>query len=83
MDVGCAVGRSCFELSKLFDTVVGIDYSVSFIDHCNRVLREKVVNYECTLEGNVTQKLVAKLDADVVSFSFKIVQFYHSNKCEK
>ncbi len=67
LDVGCAVGRSCFELSKLFDTVVGIDYSASFIEHCNKVLREKVVNYECTLEGDVTQKLVARLDPDVVS----------------
>lgn len=65
LDVGCAVGRSCFEFSKLFDTVVGIDYSVNFIDHCKKVMNEKVVHYECTLEGNVTQKCIAKLDPDV------------------
>jgi len=75
LDVGCAVGRSCFELSKLFDTVVGIDYSVNFIDHCNKVLKERVVDYECTLEGNVTQRLVARLDSDVVRFQ-KTKTFY-------
>jgi len=72
LDVGCAVGRSCFELSKFFDKVVGIDYSASFIKYCDKVLKEKIVPYECTLEGNVTQKLIAKLDhdvnADVISF---------------
>ena len=70
LDVGCAVGRSCFELSKLFNTVVGIDYSVNFIDNCNQILKEKVVNYECPLEGHLTQKLVAKLDPDVVFNTF-------------
>ena len=67
LDVGCAVGRSCFELSKHFDQVVGIDYSASFVNACNRVLKEKVTNYECTLEGDNTQKCVATLDSDVVS----------------
>ncbi len=31
LDLGCAVGRSSFELSKYFDQVVGIDKSESFI----------------------------------------------------
>lgn len=26
LDVGCAVGRACFELAKHADEVVGIDY---------------------------------------------------------
>jgi len=32
LDVGCAVGRTTFELSNFFDTVIGIDYSNSFIE---------------------------------------------------
>ncbi len=70
LKIGCAVGRSCFELSKLFHDVIGIDYSLSFINHCNKILLEKEVNYECTLEGNIRQKLVAKLDSDVVQLAF-------------
>lgn len=31
LDVGCAVGRSSFELSRLFAEVIGVDYSQAFI----------------------------------------------------
>ena len=31
LDLGCAVGRSSFELSQNFDSVYGIDYSKNFI----------------------------------------------------
>lgn len=65
LDVGCAVGRSCFELSKFFDKVIGIDYSANFVKYCDKVLKEKVVDYECALEGNVTQKCTARLDSDI------------------
>lgn len=65
LDIGCAVGRSCFELSKLFDEVIGIDYSVNFIDHCKKILADKYIEYECTLEGDLNQKLSYKLDPEV------------------
>jgi hypothetical protein len=35
VDIGCAVGRSSFELSRGFKEVVGIDFSASFIHACN------------------------------------------------
>ena len=31
LDVGCAVGRTTFELTRWFDKVVGFDYSARFI----------------------------------------------------
>ena len=31
LDLGCSVGRSSFELTKHFDSVIGIDYSQAFI----------------------------------------------------
>ena len=68
LDIGCAVGRSCFELSKLFDSVIGIDYSANFVKCCQRMATEKQIEYETTLEGNIKQKLVAKLEPDVVCF---------------
>ena len=44
---------------------MGIDYSKNFIDHCKKVMLEKTVDYECKLEGNLTQKLTATLDSHV------------------
>src|SRR6056297_2388873 len=32
LDIGCAVGRSSFELSKVAREVIGIDFSQSFVD---------------------------------------------------
>ena len=37
LDLGCAVGRSTFELARHFDQVVGIDFSQSFVDAANRM----------------------------------------------
>ena len=32
LDVGCAVGGAAFELARVFDNVLGIDYSQAFVD---------------------------------------------------
>ena len=71
LDVGCAVGRTCFELSKMFDSVVGIDYSANFIKQCNRIMTEKEVNYICKTDGNLLQRLKAKLDPDIDTSKLK------------
>lgn len=38
LDLGCSVGRSAFEMSQVFDSVLGIDYSEAFI-HAANVLK--------------------------------------------
>ena len=37
VDIGCAVGRSCFEIARKFEHVIGIDFSRSFIDACLKI----------------------------------------------
>ena len=49
----------------MFDSVLGIDYSSNFVEHAKKMMRDKVVSYECRLEGDVFQKLSARLDDDV------------------
>lgn len=39
LDIGCSVGRSTFEMSQIFDSVVGVDYSEAFI-HAAQVLKK-------------------------------------------
>jgi SAM-dependent methyltransferase len=31
VDIGCAVGRTSYELTRTFDYVLGLDYSARFI----------------------------------------------------
>ncbi len=63
LDIGCAVGRSTFELSKTCDRVVGIDYSQSFIDAATRLSAGEKIPYRRHDEGNLTSDLVADLPA--------------------
>jgi 2-polyprenyl-3-methyl-5-hydroxy-6-metoxy-1,4-benzoquinol methylase len=35
LDLGCAVGRTSFELTRIFDRVIAIDYSAKFIEVAN------------------------------------------------
>ena len=39
LDLGCSVGRSAFEMSQVFDSVMGIDYSETFIQSA-KLLKE-------------------------------------------
>lgn len=49
LDVGCSVGRSSFELTRYFQSVVGIDYSRAFINAA-QALRKKGEHIVATLE---------------------------------
>jgi putative 4-mercaptohistidine N1-methyltranferase len=61
LDLGCAVGRSSFELSRECSEVVGIDYSSAFVRAAERIRVEGRVEYERREEGERTTRLVAGL----------------------
>ena len=74
IDIGCAVGRSTFELARHFNEVVGVDYSKSFVETCN-VLREKgKLGYTVLKQGTITEDHVAVVGQDIVS-DFSIFKF--------
>ena len=60
LDVGCAVGRSSFELSKFCKSVVGIDFSAAFIAAAANIQVEGSFSYERLEEGNISTPLVAR-----------------------
>ena len=41
LDLGCAVGRSTFELARTFESVVGLDYSDAFIDAAEHLRQQR------------------------------------------
>ena len=65
LDIGCAVGRSSFELAKRFDQVVGIDFSHA----CNQLKTYGRLEYSVQTEGSLVSKHVAEVDLDIVSKS--------------
>lgn len=51
LDVGCAVGRSSFELARFCGEVIGLDYSQAFIGVANRLAQGESINYRIHEEG--------------------------------
>ena len=61
LDVGCAVGRTAFDLSATFPRVLGIDYSHAFIAAAEAMRGAGAAQYTATVEGEITAKFVARL----------------------
>ena len=59
LDVGCAVGRSSFELSRLAEQVIGIDFSRSFIEAATRLKEGGSISYHRFSEGHLSDELQA------------------------
>lgn len=53
LDLGCASGRASFELARYFDEVLGIDFSVRFIDQGVQIGREGLLHYTLVDEGDL------------------------------
>jgi putative 4-mercaptohistidine N1-methyltranferase len=65
LDLGCAVGRSSFELAKICRSVVGIDFSHRFIDAAQTLRDTGALDYMRTDEGELVTPLVARLPQGV------------------
>ncbi|MGF1655541.1 MAG: putative 4-mercaptohistidine N1-methyltransferase [Verrucomicrobiales bacterium] len=59
LDIGCAVGRSCFALSEVFEEVIGIDFSQAFIDAAETIQKEGQLAYDYPKQGSLTQAAIA------------------------
>jgi putative 4-mercaptohistidine N1-methyltranferase len=60
LDLGCAVGRSSYELSAACEEVIGIDYSQSFVNAAEKIRSEGELAYLRHDEGKATTPLVAR-----------------------
>ncbi len=65
LDLGCAVGRSSFLLSKTSEKVIGIDFSQSFIDAANQMKEHGSIAYQIKEEGDRCADAVALLPKGV------------------
>ncbi len=53
LEIGCSVGRACFELSVFCDEVIGIDYSQSFIRQATELAESKKASFATSDEGDL------------------------------
>jgi len=72
LDVGCAVGRSSFVLSELADSVLGVDYSSSFIDAAKAISESGELNYEYHEEADRWKKGKAIIDRIPDNLQFEV-----------
>lgn len=64
LDLGCAVGRSAFEMSRTCHEVIGIDFSRSFIDAAERLRSGSTLPYQRLEEAHIATDLEARLPED-------------------
>tara|TARA_R110001592_G_scaffold98125_4_gene280464 strand:+ start:683 stop:3031 length:2349 start_codon:yes stop_codon:yes gene_type:complete len=65
LDLGCAVGRASFDLSKTFKEVIGLDYSQAFVDAAKRMQELGRVDYVRHESGRFNSTLSASLEDSV------------------
>lgn len=65
LDVGCAVGRSSFELSRTCESVTGIDLSAAFIQAAETMRTAGHIFCRRHLEGNRYDEVILHLPGDV------------------
>lgn len=79
LDLGCAVGRTTFELAKKFDFVTGLDFSARFIRIADDLVKNGLIRYVLPEEG----ELVSYHEKEIKSLGLEglghKVEFYQAD----
>lgn len=65
LDLGCAVGRSTFELARHCAQVLGIDFSHRFIHAANHLQQHGVLDFACAEEGALSNPASARVPPEI------------------
>lgn len=65
LDLGCAVGRSTFEMSRNCDEVLGIDFSHAFVRAAESIKDGGTISYERREEAAIATPLLAQLPTGI------------------
>ncbi len=81
LDVGCAIGRSSFELARAFDEVTGLDFSARFISLATKLKEEGEIGYTFPREGELVDYKEVRLKAFGLEDVASKVQFWQVDAC--
>ena len=74
LDLGCAVGRSAFEMSRSCDQVTGMDFSHAFIQAAEALRRGDTLAYERLEEAALRTRLSARIPCGVEGSNLRFFQ---------
>lgn len=81
LDLGCAVGRSTFELANYFDQVVGLDFSARFIASAVELQQAGIKRYLIREEGELVSYKEIKLAELGLDGAADHCQFMQADAC--
>jgi len=81
LDMGCAVGRSVFELAKEFDYVLGLDFSARFIRSALNLKEKGSLTYKIRAEGDLMEKKTVSLQEIGLDESKEKCEFFQADAC--
>ncbi|MBL4820119.1 MAG: 5-histidylcysteine sulfoxide synthase [Gammaproteobacteria bacterium] len=74
LDLGCAVGRSSFELARNFNEVTGVDFSSSFIESARQLKSQGQVPYQRIETGRYFTGMMASVPAQIDRSKVRFVE---------
>ena len=80
-DIGCAIGRSTFELARGFDEVIGVDFSTRFIQEAEKLKQSGVLRYVMPTEGELESFHEVKLSDFALEDEAARVNFWQADAC--
>jgi 5-histidylcysteine sulfoxide synthase/putative 4-mercaptohistidine N1-methyltranferase len=80
-DIGCAIGRSTFELARGFDEVIGVDFSARFIQEAEVLKENAVLRYTMPTEGELESFNEVKLSNFDLEEEREKVAFWQADAC--
>ena len=81
LDLGCAVGRTSFELARAFDEVAALDLSNRFIEAANTLQREGEMDYFLRNQGELGSHATASLATHQLANRAERVRFEVADAC--
>ncbi|AZT85262.1 putative 4-mercaptohistidine N1-methyltransferase [Marinobacter sp. NP-4(2019)] len=82
LDLGCAVGRTAFELARVFDEVVGIDLSKRFVDAAQHLRQHGEIDYFRRDEGELGERVTIRLEELGLARAAERVSFTTGDACQ-
>ncbi|QHG91657.1 5-histidylcysteine sulfoxide synthase [Sulfurimonas sp. CVO] len=81
LDMGCATGRTTFELAKSFNKVEGIDFSARFIGVGVKLKNEGYIAFSSKTEGDLVQKKRVSIEELGYEKVKEKVSFWQGDAC--